>query len=251
MRPLFARPSMLGAILALLVGGGAYVYMSGSDGGGSGPKVDVVFAAQDIPARSKVEAVALTVKAVPAESVHPLALRGVEGVNQAAGRFILAPVRAGEPILSADLSTASSGGDLATLVREGMRAVSIAVSDASAAGGLIAPGDHIDLIGIFSEDKTASLVASDVEILAVSKALIGTPPSAEAKTANSNPTSVNTTVTLSVTPEMAPRIMVGEVLGTLRVSLRRSGDNAPAPATTAQLNQLLLPLSTGSAAAPR
>ncbi len=248
MRPLFARPSMLGAILAVLVGGGAYAYLGNSGGGASGPRVEVVFAAQDIPGRSKVDPATLVVKSVTADSVHPLALRGVEGVNQAAGRFTVAPIRTGEPLLSADLSNATAGGDLATLVREGMRAVSIAVSDASAAGGLIAPGDHVDLVGIFSEDKTASVIASDVEILAVSKALIGTPQAQDPKAPNSSPTSINTTVTLSVSPEMAPRIMVGEVLGTLRLSLRRAGDTTPATASTAQLNQLLLPLSI---AAPR
>ncbi len=251
MRPLFARPSMLGAILALLVGGGAYTYLSGNGGGSSGAKVEVVFAAQDIPARSKIEAANLTVRAVPAESVHPLALRGLDGVNQAAGRYTLAPLHAGEALLSADLSTATTGGDLATLVRDNMRAVSIAVSDASAAGGLIAPGDHVDLIGIFAEEKTAALVASDIEILAVSKTLIGTQAPDDKQAGSSSPTAINTTVTLSLTPEMAPRIMVAEVLGTMRLSLRKAGDNTASPAVSAQLNQLLQPLNVGAVAGPR
>ncbi len=243
MRPLFARPSMLGAIMALLVGGGAYSYL-GTDTGPAAPRVTVVVAAEDIVGRSKIAAPQLLVKDFPAEAVHPLAVRTPD---QAVGKFTLVPLRAGEPLIAADLSATPGNGDLATLVREGMRAVSIAVSDAGAAGGFIAPGDHIDLVGIFGEERLATFIASDIEVLAVSNALIGTPP--PGKQPNGSPNAVNTTLTLSVTPEMAPRIIVGETLGMIRVSLRRAGDVAPAPNVQVKLDQLLQPLATGLAPA--
>jgi pilus assembly protein CpaB len=246
MRPLFARPSMLGAILALLVGGGAYSYLgsTGDGGGGGGAKVAVVVAAADIPARTKIATTQLLVKEISADAVHPLAVRAVD---QAVGRFTLSPLRVGEPLISADLSTAPSGSDLAGLVREGMRAVAIAVSDASGAGGFLTPGDRIDLVGIFGEQQLATIIASDLEVLAVSAALLGTPPPPDVEGAQQSPNAVNTTVTLSVTPEMATRVIVAEELGTLRVALRRAGDSEPAPAASTRLEQLVQPLSTGFA----
>lgn len=240
MRPLFARPSMLGAILALLVGGGAYSYMGSGGGGETGPRVSVVVAAEDIVGRSKIAAPQLLVKDFPAEAVHPLAVRTPD---QAVGKFTLVPLRAGEPLIAADLSATPGNGDLASLMKEGMRAVSIAVSDAGAAGGFIAPGDHVDLVGIFSEQATATFIASDIEVLAVSTTLIGnTPPPKQP----GNPTAVSTTLTLAVTPEMAPRIIVGETLGMIRVSLRRAGDTTPAPNVQVKLDQLLQPLAVGA-----
>ena len=62
MRPLFARPSMLGALLALLVGGGVYTYASGTQEDGGGRRVAVIVALQDIPARTKIDPTLLQLK---------------------------------------------------------------------------------------------------------------------------------------------------------------------------------------------
>ena len=96
------------------------------------------------------------------------------------------------------------------------------------------------------------LTAVLVAVVAVTPTwLIGTQAPDDKPAGSSSPTAINTTVTLSLTPEMAPRIMVAEVLGTMRLSLRKAGDNTASPAVSAQLNQLLQPLNVGAVAGPR
>lgn len=246
MRPLFARPSMLGAMLALLVGGGVYTYASGTtdDGGSTGIRETIVVAAQDIPARARIEATQLQRKQLPAEAVLPGAARSED---QLVGKFALGPISAGQQIVAAHVGAVQGGSDLAGLVRPGMRAMAFGVSDASAAGGLVSPGDHIDVIAVFDDDNAAVVVASDIEVLAVSTALLGSPaPAKDPKATSQNPTSVNATVTVAVTPDVAPRIAMGEVLGSLRVAVRRSGDNSSAAAAPTDLRQLLGALAVGT-----
>lgn len=246
MRPLFARPSMLGAMLALLVGGGVYTYVSGTeaDANGGGPRTTVVVAAQDIPARARIEAAQLQRKELPAEAVLADAARSED---QLVGKFTLGPVRTGEQLLIPHVSAVQSGSDLAGLVRPGMRAMAFGVSDASAAGGLVSPGDHVDVIAVFDDEKAAMVIASDLEVLAVSTALLGTqPPARDPKETNKSPTSVNATVTVAVAADVAPRIAIGEVLGSLRVAVRRTGDDSVGPVSTADLKQLLGALAIGS-----
>jgi pilus assembly protein CpaB len=235
---------MLGAMLALLVGGGVYTYASGTGDGGAGPRVAVVVAAQDIPARSKIEPAQLQVKQLPADAVHVLAARNAD---QLVGKFTSGAVRAGEQVLTVDVNNGVGGSDLAGLVKPGMRAMAFGVSDASAAGGLVSPGDHIDVIAVFDEDKAALVIASDIEVLAVSTALLGSQvPEKDAKTTNSNPTSITATVTVAVPPDVAPRIAMGEVLGSLRVSVRRTDDAGTAATSPTDLTQLLGVLAVGA-----
>jgi Flp pilus assembly protein CpaB len=244
MRPLFARPSMLGALLALLVGGGVYTYASGTEDDASGSRVAVVVALQDIPARSKIEPAQLQLKELPPDAVHVFAARTPEVL---VGKFTNSAVRAGEQVLTVDVNNGQSGSDLAGLVKPGMRAMAFGVSDASAAGGLVSPGDRIDVIAVFDGDKAALVIADNLEVLAVSTALIGSQPQKkDEEITNQNPTSITATVTVAVAPEIAPRIAMGEVLGALRVSVRGTGDNANVAATPTDLTQLLGVLAIGN-----
>ena len=243
MRPLFARPSMLGALLALLVGGGVYMYASGTQDDGPSRRVAVVVALEDIPARTRIQPTQLQLKELPVDGVHVLAARSPE---QLVGKFTGSAVRAGEQVLTVDVNDGKSGSDLAGLVKPGMRAMAFGVSDASAAGGLVSPGDHIDVIAVFDNDKAALVVADNLEVLAVSTALIGSQPEEkDAKTTNPNPTSITATVTVAVSPEVAPRIAMGEVLGALRVAVRGSGDAGNVAASPTGLEQLLGVLAVG------
>ena len=163
------------------------------------------------------------------------------------GKFTNSVVRAGEQVLTVDVNDGQSGSELAGLVKPGMRAMAFGVSDASAAGGFVSPGDHIDVIAVFDGDKAALVLADNLEVLAVSTALIGSQlQEADAKTANSNPTSISATVTVAVAPDIAPRIAMGEVMGELRVALRGTGDTGSVAASPTDLTQLLGVLAVGA-----
>lgn len=53
---------------------------------------------------------------------------------------------AGEPVTAQKLIKAGQGGVVAAILPQGMRAISVPISAASAAGNLILPNDHVDVV---------------------------------------------------------------------------------------------------------
>jgi pilus assembly protein CpaB len=106
----------------------------------SGPSIEVLVAARDLPAGARVMRGALAVRHVPARFVPPDALGSAAAVVDARTAV---PVAAGS-YLSAGLfeGTETHGGDG---IRRGERAVTVEVSgDASAAG--LGPGARVDVL---------------------------------------------------------------------------------------------------------
>ncbi|MEZ4501441.1 MAG: Flp pilus assembly protein CpaB [Dehalococcoidia bacterium] len=251
MRPLFARPSLIGAVLALLVGGAAYVYLSDAESTTSSAveRTTVVVATRDVPVRDRIVAGDLELREVPVEAVHSLAVRDVDA---AMNMFALSTIRAGEQVLSVDLGTQPGGSALSKLLPEGMRALSIAVSDAVAAGGLVEPGDRVDLMGVFEESKAGAdgsvQVAENLEVLAVSAALLGQDDSSSTDERRGSPTSVSATVTLAMSPEVAQRVALADEFGSLRIVLRSSGDQSTTTTRPVELDDIIGVISSGVSA---
>lgn len=227
------RPSLVGAVLAIVVGVGTFVYLGDSDAGAadSGPvaMVPVVVASTNIDARTRLTDVHVELVDIPTSAAHPRAIRVID---DAVDLFASGYIAAGEQILPHDLSEDVFGGGLAQLVPEGQRAVSIAISNAVAAGGLVTPGDHIDVIAIFDEELRGeagtAIVAENVEVLALSQLVLGDElaPDEESPTAGSNPNAVTATVTIAVSLDDAQRISLADSFGDLRVFLRHPDDDS-------------------------
>ena len=142
----------LGLISAALV----FVYLrsAGDDGGSSvvssGPTTSVLVAAQDISAGTRVTTEMLTVKSVTSTDVLTGAFSDSDDL---VGQITLIPIVAGEQLISAkvaggDASITSFGANppVSLVIPEGMRAVSVSVSNTAAVGGLVRPGDYVDII---------------------------------------------------------------------------------------------------------
>jgi pilus assembly protein CpaB len=56
---------------------------------------------------------------------------------------------ADEPVLSSKLFLQRAESGLAFMVPDGMRAVSLGFTEVIGTGGMISPGDHVDVIGVF------------------------------------------------------------------------------------------------------
>ena len=224
------RPSILGAVLAVVVGIGTFLYL-GDQGAGTAAEVEttfVVVAVQDLTARVRVGTADVELRELPTAGVHPLAFRSLDGVI---GQFTVGFMANGEQVLPHDLSQDVIGGGLARLVPVGERAISIAISNAIAAGGLVSPGDHIDVIAIFTEEAVGrdgtSIVAQNVEVLAISQIVLGDEiDTTREATATKSPQSVSATVTVAVSLEDAQRISLAESFGDLRVFLRNPDDDS-------------------------
>jgi len=227
------RPSLLGAVLAVVVGVATFIYLGDGEAGAADTEavstVPVLVAARNIDARTRLSEEDVELIDIPTTAAHPRAFRTVDDVVEL---FAAGFVAAGEQLLPHDVSEDVFGGGLAQLVPEGRRAVSVAISNAAAAGGLVSPGDHIDIIAIFNEELRGeagtSIVAENVEVLALSQLVLGDQlaEDEESPTANAGPNSVNATVTVAVSLDDAQRIALAESFGELRVFLRHPDDDS-------------------------
>src|SRR4029077_4883180 len=87
------------------------------------------------------------------DAVQPNAINSLADVT---GKVLIIPVAAGEQILSHRLA---NGPDQPTdvkkfddLVPAGKRAMSVTFTELNTAGGLVAPGDYVDVLGVFNKN---------------------------------------------------------------------------------------------------
>lgn len=204
----------------------------------------VVVAARDLAPRTTLKSDMLKVVDVSTDS----ALAGTFSTTDAlVGQITRYPLVANEQVSSSKVGGGGSDNDqgLSFVVPAGMRAFSISVSEESSVGGLILPGDLVDVIAILHKedvgmDKAITLV-QNVEVLAVAQAAQEPIPPAQANT-TATPTPSGTlgerpedvkpnpgarTVTLAVTPEQAQLLALVQLKGELALTLRQFGDRGP------------------------
>ena len=176
---------VLGLLCAILVG----VYLSGLNSSDTTPTtatttVPVVVAIQDIPPLTAVTDTMLTVKNVPTD----LAVLGAfTKPADVVGQTAQIQITAGEQVLPSKVTSAVSAANLygnnaplSLLVPAGSRAFSIAVSQVASAGGLVRPGDYVDILSSHSQATadpaatakvSACYVLQDVQVLVVGATL--------------------------------------------------------------------------------
>lgn len=243
---------VLGVLSAVLIG----VYLSSVDNGGGassgGATVPVVVAAHDIPAGTRIEASMVSVKPIPTDLVIPKVFKKSEEV---VGKVASINILSGEQIVSDRVVATSEAGQVleAAALAEtvplgketnpcktgncGLRAISLNVSPATAAAGLIRPGDRVDVIAAF-KDGSAVTVVTDVEVLAMDQdfeRVVNAQANeisgrAVLEKGTENPKAA--TATLALWPEEAQKVAAAEEMtdkhptctGSLRLSLRHTGE---------------------------
>jgi pilus assembly protein CpaB len=233
---------ILGVISAALV----YVAVSRSGDGGSvtDAGVPVVVAKEAIPAGQLITADMLEIRQVPDTA---LGFQALQSTDLAIGRVTRFPIVANEQVLLSKFVGDSVAGDggLSGIVESGMRAMAIGTQQVVGAGGLVLPGDHVDILWVpveVLEDtfEGAMLLAENVEVLAVEQILEelvpaaqseeGTPGSAadeRVRSSDVQPEPAANTVTLLLTTEQARHIFCAELSGSLRLTVRTFGDATP------------------------
>jgi pilus assembly protein CpaB len=124
----------------------------------------------------------------------------------------------------------AAGRGLSTMVTPGQRALSIAVSGASAVSGMVEPDDHVDVLGTFSfpsktvvgEMETVTLtILQDVTVLATGQDISKSYASRRTPARNTS----YSTITLAVWPREAELLVFAQqVQGRLTLALRNSSD---------------------------
>lgn len=176
-RSLLLVSLMLGALAALLIV--VYLNNTSKDSGSTAviPRVPVVVAKQNIGSGVKITPAMLEVRSVPTDAALVGAFGTVEELKDTVAQV---PMVAGEQIIPAkvtggSVAFAQFGNDppLSVVVPSGMRGLSIRIDERSAAGGLVRPGDYVDLLMVTSAGDpvvvSTCYVLQNVQILAVAQ----------------------------------------------------------------------------------
>jgi len=194
-------------------------------------KIEVVVAARDVPAGTTLKAADLDLAEMLEASAPDQVVRKNEG-RMILGKKTEFALRKGRPILWSEIEGgAPEAQGLASTIRPGMRAVSLAISGAAAVSGLILPNDRVDVLGTFTfPDKTVPgameavtlTVLQDVTVLATGQQLAR---DRTARGAAARSGSGYSTVTLEVTPREAELLVFAQQMqGRLTLSLRNPSD---------------------------
>ena len=145
---------LIGVILAIGAGGGAFLLLSQAQQEaslGNTPRIAVVVAAHNIPARKTIENGDLAVHEVPVDGVP--AGGAIIDPLVAVGHVAAVPILEGQPITANLFASSSGSGLIAVLGPEETigpdspvwRAVAINVPDDRALGGMLAAGQTVDV----------------------------------------------------------------------------------------------------------
>lgn len=179
----------------------------------------VIVARDDLPKGTRLTRDHVALREIPATFTHDRALLNTDW-SAIAGRTLETPVSAGRSILPTHLTDAQRSR-LADQINAGDRAMTIPVSGGADIGGLLAPGDRIDLMLTHrggGERETVPLLA-DIPILATGAQLVREARGADAGRYDD--------LTLSVSPVEAARITHALAIGRIHVVLRADTDQAP------------------------
>lgn len=164
----------------------------------------IVVAARDIDPGTELTAEDLTTIKYPARSVPPEAVRDPHTL---VGRVTLAPILKGQLASDRLLVAAGTPAGLQSLVPPGMRAITLEVNEFSGVGGMLLPGERVDVIANVRNEETKELAArtivQDLQVLAVGRTL-----GASQDKNNPNAQAVANNATLLVTPKQAQAIQL-------------------------------------------
>lgn len=149
---------------------------------------------------------------VPADAISPGAFPTIEG------RQLVHPVRSGDPILGFSVSQVKVAG-LASLLKEGERAITLPVSKLDTFSGFLSPGDYIDLMVTLKDgaEKRTVPLAQDLRVLATGTDLDdGVPEKNRGRISE---------ITLGVKPLVATRLIHAQTVGSITLLLRKPKDD--------------------------
>lgn len=217
----------------------------------------IVVAKQDIAPRTVITGDMLQLTEVPSAAILSGAHAGSELL---VGQVASVPILKGEQVLDAKLAADKAPLGLPYLVPKDRRAMAVEADKVVGAGGLIRPGDRVDVIGVVEVKYTsvttgrelnqtnAVVLAQNVEVLAVEQKLQNrvtgtTAVSSEGRTEalvdqpEAQPDAK--VVTLALAPTEAQDILLVEVKGTIRLMVRAPGDATADPAGDRTFSDLL------------
>ncbi|WP_414461712.1 Flp pilus assembly protein CpaB [Hyphomicrobium sp. B1] len=229
------RAQLIGFSVALVAAGLAY-YVAGALLQPPAPitvekhvdSTKVLVAGRNIPVGDIVNEGSFRWMTWPKSAVSPDYLNqktaGADILKRLAGSVARAPILAGEPITKQKLIKPGDGGVLAAILPQGMRAISTKIRAETAAGSLILPNDHVDVIlirrvrGRNNDDQSvADTLFRNVRVLAIGQQI-------QTKEGKMVAESSASTATLELTPRQSEMMALANTMGDITLSLRSVAD---------------------------
>jgi pilus assembly protein CpaB len=178
-----------------------------------GPPIPVLIAVQDVPLGTALTESMLGVRRIPQAYVEDRFIR-YSDLRRIVGVRVSMGLKANQSVMWTDLATASDARrDLSSLVSTGMRAITVRADITNSFGGLLRPGDRVDVLGTLSRtggdsDRVTIPLLQNVLVLAAGRDTGG---EAQRQTVNGQAQPTNqpqeiSQITLSVSMEEAQLI---------------------------------------------
>lgn len=156
--------------------------------------------------------------------------------RELSGSVARSALLAGEPITQQKLIKAGQGGVLAAILPGGMRAISTKIDPKTAAGSLILPNDHVDVILIRrmrskggNEEIVSDTLFRNVRVIAIGQQI-------ETKEGKKAADGAATTATLELTPRQTEMMALANAMGEITLALRSIADLTTDPAASGGLD---------------
>lgn len=196
--------------------------------------ISVVVAKQDIPAGEVIKESMLKEEIVSKYSLQPKAATSIDRVVD---KITAVPIYKGGQVLLSQIAVTGQQGSLSMKVPVGKRAITVSVDNISSVGGMLKPGDHVDVLGMVplpggvnAEGKQVSQLGTmplfqDVLVLAVGQDFTNI-PGLKKEERPSTPV-----VTLALAPKEANIVtFMQEQNSKIKLVLRAPGDAQSQPA---------------------
>lgn len=186
---------------------------------GAHKMMSVVVAKRDLPKGTPIQPGEFALRSIPAEYIQSSSINP-DQFGEFVGQRLGAPIRHGEALLSVHME--STTAVFSSTLENGNRALTTEVDEVNSISGLLRPSDRIDLMATAhgsakgAQDTTFSLL-TNVEVLATGQVT--------RKSDGTNQAHTYTTITLSVSPDDAQRIIVAKNSGRLTAVLRNPDDS--------------------------
>jgi pilus assembly protein CpaB len=238
----------LAVVAAVLVFAGLSSFGGGGGSTAIGSTVSVVIATQDIAPGTKITSDMLETAVIPQKS----AIQDVfTDKAPAEGLIARYPLQAHEQVTATKLGQGSGNvPGITDLIPTGLRAFSIPIDEKTSVGGLILPGDHVDVTAVFTKgnaDGNSATLLQNVLVLAVgqnaAKATTrldsnGNPLPADQQSvgapSDTDPNAKAKSITVAVNPQDIAALALATDQGTIYLSLRPPGDASAVPSTAGQ-----------------
>ena len=215
--------------LAITALGGVLLYLyirQAEERLSGGPKMQVIYAAYDIPIGVPIQKEMLSTREIPqahtdVRHIPASEAESIFGIHTTIG------IKAGGFVLWTDLAQSfHGGGSLASLIPKGKRAVALPVDTASSFSGMIRPGDRVDVLRTRSSEnkrRTETLLQN------VMVAAVGNKTSRERERSMMGKTNnmrsfASESITLALSPKDAQQMVHARTLGNLTLILRNPDD---------------------------